>query len=175
MQRSVVFLLFLFVVTSGPTLDAGTKRNFPQPTGYVDDFAKVVDDSTKGRLNALCTELDQRTNAQIAIVTVQTLGGSSIEEYAHHLFSEWGIGHKEDNRGLLILLSLSERRYRIEVGRGFEALFPNDRVAKIGAEMVGDLKVQHYRHALLRCTRTLASIIAEERRTKLRSMGGDER
>jgi uncharacterized protein len=162
-------LLLLYVATATSVLSGTTKPEFPKPTGYVDDFANVVDANTKNELATLCTELDQKTNAQIAVVTVQTLGGSAIENYALRLFNEWGIGHKEDNRGLLILISIAEHKYRIEVGRGFEALFPDDRVAKIGAEMVPDLKLQHYGQALLRCTRALASIVAEEKRVRLHS------
>ncbi|HKR82954.1 MAG TPA: TPM domain-containing protein [Terriglobales bacterium] len=153
-------------------IPAGEKRRtFPQPTGYVNDFATVIDATTKDQLGALCTELDRKTNAQIAVVTVRTLAGSSIEDYAFRLFNEWGIGHKEDNRGLLILLSMAEQKYRIEVGRGFETLFPNERVEKIGAQMVPDLKVEHYSQALLTCTRTLASVVAEEKHVQLRSLG----
>jgi TonB family protein len=151
--------------------DGSTKREFPQPTGYVDDFANVLNTEAKKQLAALCAELEQKTNAQIAVVTVQTLEGASIEDYAVRLFNEWGIGHKEDNRGLLILLSMEEHKYRIEVGLGFEALFPNDRVAKIGAAMVPDLKQQRYSEALLRCTRTLASIAADEKHIQLYTLG----
>jgi len=168
MRRSSVPLLLL-IGTAVSLLNSGTKRDFPRPIGYVNDFANVVDVPTKHRLAQLCAEVEKKTNAQIAVVTVQTLAGSPIEDYALHLFNEWGIGHKEDNRGLLILLSMTEHKYRIEVGRGFETLFPNERVAKIGAEMIPDLKVRHYSQALLRCTQTLASIVAEERHTKLRS------
>src|SRR5215831_19271834 len=121
-------LLLLFIATSVSIPAGGTKHNFPQPTGYVNDFASVIDASTKDQLGALCSELDRKTNAQIAVVTVRTLAGSSIEDYALRLFNEWGIGHKEDNRGLLILLSMAECKYRIEVGRGLETLFPNERV-----------------------------------------------
>jgi uncharacterized protein len=74
---------------------------------------------------------------------------------------------KDDNRGILILLSLSDRKSRIEIGRGFEALFPNERVAKIAAEMNPDLRQQHYSQAVLRCTRSLATIVAQERGVKL--------
>jgi len=169
MRRWSALLLFFIAIA---TSFAGSEMPhvFPRPTGYVNDFANVVDAPTKDQLSALCAEVDKKTKAQIAVVTVQTLAGSSIEDYALHLFNEWGIGHKEDNRGLLILLSLGERKYRIEVGRGFETLFPNDRVAKIGAEMVPDLKVQHYSQALLHCTRTLASIVAEEKKVRLHSL-----
>ena len=164
---SVLVLVFL---AAGTTILGGqTKREFPKPTGYVNDFANVVDVPTKNQLVAICAEVDKKTNAQITVVTVQTLAGSPIEDYALHLFNEWGIGHK-DNRGLLILLSTAEHKYRIEVGRGFENLLPNDRVAKIGSEMVPDLKVQHYGPALLGCTRTLAAIAAEEKRVQLQSL-----
>jgi uncharacterized protein len=173
MYRRFVFLTVLFVAAVSISLNGGPKLNVPRPTGYVDDFANVVDSATKARLTALCTELDRKTNTQIAVVTIRTLSGSSVENYALHLFNEWGIGHKEDNRGLLILVSPSDRKYRIEVGRGFETLFPKSRAATIGAQMIPDLKGEHYGQALLRCTQTLASIIAQQRHTKLRALVGD--
>ena len=165
-------LVVLFITTATSILVGdGTRRNFPRPIGYVNDFANVIDAKTKKQLDALCTELDQKTNAQIALVTVQTLADSSIEEYALHLFNEWGIGHKDDNRGLLILLAMGERKSRIEVGRGLETLFPNKRVAAIVANMVPDLKVHHYSQAMLTCTKTLASVVAQEKHVQLRSLG----
>jgi len=62
-----------------------------------------------------------------------------------------------------MLLVLSERKYRIEIGRGFEVLFPNERVAKIGAGMIPELKLKHYGDAVLRCSQTLARIVAEQK------------
>jgi len=138
-----------------------------QPKGCVNDFANVIDVNTRDRLTALCTELDQKTHAQIAVVTIDTLGGGRINKKDTSLFNRWGIGHKDDNRGILILLSLSDRKYRIEIGRGFEALFPNDRVARIGAEMIPDLKKQKYSEAVLHSTGMIASVIAKERGVKL--------
>ena len=164
-------LLVLFLATSVSIPAGETKHEFPEPTGYVNDFATVIDAGTKDQIGRLCTEVDRETHAQIAIVTVRTLSGASIEDYALRLFNEWGIGYKQDNRGLLILLSMTEHKYRIQVGRGFEPLFPNERVAKIGARMIPDLKAKLYSHALLACTRTLASIVAEEKRVQLRSLG----
>lgn len=163
-------LCILFIATTTFILTGYARRQFPRPTGYVNDFAGVIDPNTKNQLMALCTELDSKTNAQISVVIVATLSGSSIENYALHLFNEWGIGHKEDNRGLLILLAMSERKYRIEVGRGFETLFPNERVAKIGAEMVPALKAKHYSQALLKCAKSLASVAAEEKHVQLNNL-----
>jgi uncharacterized membrane protein YgcG len=70
-----------------------------------------------------------------------------------------------------LLLALSEPKYRIEIGRGFEALFLNVRVARIGAEMVRELKLEHYGGAVLRSSQTIARIVAEQRGAKLRELG----
>jgi uncharacterized protein len=156
------------------TLTAGggaATRNYPEPKeGYVNDFADVIDAQSRDRLNALCTELDQKTHAQVAIVTIESLRGSPLEHYATSLFNKWGIGHKDDNRGIPILLALSNHKSRIEIGCGFEALFPNERAAQIVADMVPDLNQRHYSQALLRSARTIATIVAQERGVRLREL-----
>ncbi len=144
--------------------------DYPEPKGYVNDFGDVIDANSRDHLNALCKELDHKAHAQIAIVTIDTLGGAPLKPYATSLFNKWGIGYKDDNRGILILLALSERKCRIEIGRGFEALLPNQRVAKINAEMAPDLKLRQYSRAILRCTRTLATIAAQERGVTLNEL-----
>ena len=171
MRRWSALLVLLIAIAASFLLGDGTRQNLPRPTGYVNDFATVIDAGIKNQLAALCTEVDRKTNAQIVVVTVQTLAGSSIEDYALHLFNEWGIGHKEDNRGLLILLLIGDRKCRIEVGRGFETLFPNERVAKIVAETVPELRLHHYSQALLTSTKTLASDVAQEKHVQLRGLG----
>jgi uncharacterized protein len=170
-SRPLTFFSLLIALTAILTAGRGSATLvFPEPKGYVNDFANVIDAQSTDRLNALCTELDQKTHAQVAIVTIQDLSGVPIEPYATSLFNKWGIGHKDDNRGVLILLALSDRKSRIEIGRGFEALFPNERVARINAEMVPDLKLRHYGQAVLRGTRSLARIVAQERGVNLNEL-----
>jgi uncharacterized protein len=155
-----VSLLMLGLLTP---ITAKAQLEFPQPKGWVNDFANVISAEAKKRLTMICAELDQKAHAQIAVVTVDTTAGTPIEDYARLLFNKWGIGHKEDNRGLLILLSITDHKYRIEVGRGFEPLFPNDRVAQIGAQMLPDLRERRYAEAILHTVDEIASIIARER------------
>jgi uncharacterized membrane protein YgcG len=64
---------------------------------------------------------------------------------------------------MLILLAMSDHHWRIATGRGFESLFPDERVATIGAEMVPDLKQKRYSEALLHATSEIADTIAKER------------
>ena len=133
------------------------------PQGYVTDLAGVVDEETKGRIEELCTEVEQKTGAQIAVVTVKSLDDQPIENYAHDLFHTLGIGDKKDNRGLLILLSPSEHQYRLEVGRGLEPVIVDARAGDIGRGMVPLLRQGNSSGAIEQAVRQSAQIIAADR------------
>ncbi|MBX7166160.1 MAG: TPM domain-containing protein [Pirellulales bacterium] len=91
-------------------------------TRRVHDFAGVIPADEGRQLEALCQEVEQQTTAQVAIVTVPSLDGVTVEEYATELFKEWGIGKRDVNNGILLLVAPNERRIRIEVGYGLEPL-----------------------------------------------------
>lgn len=91
-----------------------------KPTGFVNDFAGILDASTKQTLEAKLGALDQATGAQVAVVTVGSLDGETVEGYSIRLAEEWGIGDKERDSGILILVAPNEREVRIEVGYGLE-------------------------------------------------------
>jgi uncharacterized protein len=133
------------------------------PQGYVTDLAGVVDEETTARIEALCTEVDQKTGAQIAVVTVKSLDDQPIENYAHDLFKAIGIGDKKDNRGLLILLSPSEHQYRIEVGRGLEPVIVDARAGDIGRAMVPLLRQGDTSGAIEGAVNQSAQLIAADR------------
>src|SRR5262245_61555844 len=92
------------------------------PTRWVDDFANVLSAAERQSLEALVRDVKQKTTVQFAIVTVKSLDGKLIEDYAHELFEKWGIGKAELNNGVLLLVAPEQRRIRIEVGRGLEEL-----------------------------------------------------
>jgi uncharacterized protein len=160
--------LLIAVCLSSPTAKAQLK--FPQPKSYVNDFASVIDADAKKRLDSLCAEVDKKTHAQIAVVTIDSLEGTPVGDYARLMFNNWEIGHKDDNRGMLILLAITDHMYYISVGRGFETLFPNKRVAAIGYEMVPSLRKHHYSKAVLHSTDKIAGIIAHEREVTLTTL-----
>ncbi|MGH9732087.1 MAG: TPM domain-containing protein, partial [Candidatus Acidiferrales bacterium] len=87
-----------------------------RPQGYVNDFAHVLAPDSRKAIEALCQEVDRKAQAQIAVVTVRSLEGRSIEGYSIDLATRWGIGPKQKDRGVLILLAPNEHQYRIEVG-----------------------------------------------------------
>jgi uncharacterized protein len=134
-----------------------------QPTGYVTDLASVVSPETKARLEALCTELQQKTEAQIAVVTVNSLEGESVEEYAVALYKHLGVGAKGTDRGALVLVAPKDRKYRVEVGYGLEPVINDARAGDVGRAMVPLLRQGDYNGAIEAATWQLAQYIAADR------------
>ena len=94
-----------------------------RPTGFVNDFAKVLTTEQVLELNKeLAAYSLQGEQNEISVVTVPNLGGDDVESYAEALFKEWGIGKAEKDNGVLLLVAIEDRKMRIEVGYGAEAL-----------------------------------------------------
>jgi len=143
-----------------------------KPQGYVNDFAGVLSAQAKDKLTALCAEVDQKAKAQIAIVTVSSLEGEPIEQYSIDLATAWGIGPKQKDRGVLILLAPNDRKYRIEVGYGLEGILPDGKVGGFGREAVPFLRQNDYSGAVLLMTERVAQVIAEDQKVTLDTLSG---
>jgi TPM domain len=120
----------------------------------------VISSTTCDQLNALCAEVERKTGAQIAVVTVRSLEGQPIENYAVDLFKHLGVGRK-DNRGILLLVAPNDRRYRFEVGYGLEPVINDARAGDIGREMIPLLRQNDYSAAVQLAVGRVANIIAE--------------
>ena len=99
---------------------------------YVLDYAGIVPADIETRMEALSLRVEQSTpGAEIAVVTVDSLEGRSIEEFAEELFDDLGIGSKELDNGVLLLVAPNERQVRIEVGYGLEGAIPDPVAGRI--------------------------------------------
>ena len=109
-----------------------------EPTNqfYVNDYAGVLTEETKNYIVQTNVELQQKTRAQIVVVTVSSLENQSIEEYATELFRKFGIGDSEQNNGVLLLCSTGDRLFRIEVGYGLEGALPDGKTGRIQDEYI---------------------------------------
>ncbi len=141
-----------------------------RPTDYVNDFAHVLDADTIAQLDNICQQIEQKAHAQIAVVTVNSLDGSDIESYAVDLYKKWGIGSKATDHGVLILLSVQDRRARIEVGYGLEPILPDGKTGSFGREAVPLLKQNDYNGAILLMTSRVAGVIAQDAGIELTSV-----
>lgn len=133
------------------------------PTGYVTDLAGVIPSATRQRLEALCTELEQKTGAQLAIVTVRSLDDQPIEDYAVNLFKHLGVGSKKLDTGALLLLAPNDRKYRIEVGYGLEPIINDARAGDAGRSMVPFLRQNDFGSAVEVAAWQLAKYIADDK------------
>lgn len=115
------------------------------PNGYINDFAQVLSAEAKRTLESELASFNQTTSNEIAVAIVPNMGGDYIENYAVKLFAEWGIGKKDKDNGVLLVLSIEERKMRIEVGYGLEGALP-DSVAQsiLDNEMTPLLKAGDY-------------------------------
>lgn len=113
-----------------------TLEQVPNPRrqygGWVSDTANILSSSTENELNRLITQLEQRTGAEMAVVTVpNTQGYTTPKDFTTQLFNYWGIGKAGQNNGVLFLISVGDRRVEIETGRGLVAILPDSRVQQI--------------------------------------------
>ncbi len=128
----VLFLNFVSVLTA-PAPVAVLAAGLPEPSSvfYVNDLAGVIDSQTEQAIISEAGKLDDATKAQIVAVTVKSLDGRPLEEYATELFRQWGIGSKESDNGVLILVDTGGRQSRIEVGYGLEGILPDGKTGRI--------------------------------------------
>src|SRR3990172_7690478 len=97
----------------------------------VHDFASILPAAEAQSLESLAQQVERETTAQLAIVTVASLEGMTVEQYAYTLFNSWGIGRRDVNNGVLLLVAPRERRMRIEVGYGLEPLLTDSLCGEI--------------------------------------------
>ena len=131
------------------------------PTGFINDFAGVLSPQTKGGLEALATELKQKTGAEVAVAIVPSLGDETIETYANLLGEKWGVGDAED-RGALILLAIEDRQLRVEIGYGLEPIIPDGRAGEIREGMTRHLRAGDYDAAVTVAVAQVARIVAAD-------------
>jgi uncharacterized protein len=143
-----------------------------KPQGYVNDFAGVLSAPAREQLTALCAEVDQKTKAQIAIVTVSSLEGQPAEQYSVDLATAWGVGPKQSARGVLILLAPNVRKYYTAVGYGLEPILPDGKVGGFGREAIPFLRQNDYSRAALLIAQRVAAVIAEDQKVTLGALSG---
>ncbi len=168
MRKCLLALFALLFAWSSP-LWAERVQDLPQPTNYVSDLAGVLSPATQAYLNNLCLQVDRQAHAQIAVVTVKSLDGEPIENFATALEDKWKVGKKGTDRGLLLIFAINDRKYRIEVGYGLEGILPDGRVGDIGRQIVPYLQQNDYDGAVTVAVRQIAGVIAADAGVTLNS------
>jgi uncharacterized protein len=125
--RILIGLAFL-LVAAGPAPAA--EPVYPSLTGRIVDDANLLDEADKAQLDADLKALEDKSSDQLVVVTLPTLQGFAIEDFGYQLGRHWGIGTKEKDNGVLLIVAPNDRKVRIEVGRGLEPIL-TDAMSKI--------------------------------------------
>ena len=163
MTRIARWLIVVLLLVAPVAVLAQTVATLPPPAGYVNDFAGVLSPAVKQNVEDLCAQVDRKAHAQIAVVTIKRIeDDSSIEEFATKLEEKWKVGAKGTDRGVLMLLVMTPRRGRIEVGYGLEGILNDAKVGDIGRSMVPAASQGDYDTAIPLGVRQIADVIARD-------------
>ena len=135
----------------------------PTSDFYVNDFANILNMDTKSKIMDIATQIESKTTAQVVVVTVESIGDSSIDEFANDLFNSWKIGQSGKNNGVLLIISKNERKIKIEVGYGLEGAINDAKAGRIlDNYAIPYLKNNDYDTGVLKTLGALESVIYQE-------------
>jgi uncharacterized protein len=166
MQHKLIkslLLLFVSAIIGLHSLQAQNILAKPNPARLVNDAAGILSPTEVASLERKLVALDDSSSNQIVVVIVPSLDDYPIEDYAIKLFRDWGIGTKEKNNGILLLISANDRKARIEVGYGLEGAIP-DITAKsiIDNDITPNFKKKAYFEGINSATDNLAKAAVGE-------------
>jgi len=118
MKKKKILLIIVILVFAHFLFSA----RIPELRGRVNDYANILDGSQETQLTAMLKEAEETTSSQIVLLTINSLEGDSIESFSIRVAENWKIGQKEYDNGVLLVISMEERKLRIEVGYGLEPI-----------------------------------------------------
>lgn len=161
-----IFSFFIFVA-AGNAQKAYSVGDIPNPklpseSSYVSNPDNILSQATVDRVNSMLRTLEDTTTAEVAVVVVNSIGDRVPKDFATELFRTWGIGKKENNNGLLILLVIDQRRMEFETGYGMEAILTDVLCKRIQVEkMVPLAKEEDYDGAVLAGVTDVVKVIMD--------------
>lgn len=159
----LVLILSLFTTT-----EKLYPQKFPDPVGFINDFAGVISPRTESAMESLAQELKQKTGSEVVVVTVKSIGDMEYTDYAVRLYEKWGIGEKGKDNGVLIFNAVAERKIRIEVGYGLEGIIPDGLAGEIRDRyLIPHLRKNDFDTGLANGLAAIGSIIARDAGVKL--------
>ena len=158
MKKLIILLLFVFNF-----LNADITQYFPKLEGRVIDQANMLSPDVKKDIDAILKKHEKETSNQIVVVILNSLNGYTIEDFSYQLGRFWGIGQKDKNNGVLLVVSKEERKVRIEVGYGLEGALTD----KISHEIINytikpNFKANQYELGILKAVNEIMAAIKGE-------------
>lgn len=159
----IIFLFLVAIIAVSLPGRVFAESPLPKQSGTVNDLADVITSPYEKRMGNLAKELLAKTGAGLVLVTMRDLGGADPNEYAHRLYNAWGLGKTGEDRGVLILVSVTEQKMRIRTGTGLKTILSPHQIGEIQDRFVAPLlKQNNYDDGLLNAVLFIAKIIAKD-------------
>jgi uncharacterized protein len=172
LRRSPSLLIaaaFSLLISISTTIFASdyTVQSVPNPMtfhgSYVSNPDKVFSPVEESAINAEIVKIEKSTSAEISVVALRSIGASDINEFANKLFNFWGVGKKNKNNGVLLLIVIDRHLWKIETGYGLEGVLPDIICKRIGTEtLVPQFKAGKYGDGVLSALFRIGSYIRGE-------------
>jgi uncharacterized protein len=171
MPKKIIITTIAFIMVMVFNAYASTPQPPSIPRDYVTDLAGIIRSDAKNRLNSFLQELEQKTTAQVLVLTVQSLDGQNIEEFAFNTKEKWKLGQKGKDNGVLIVVAVKDRKYRFEIGYGLESALPDSMVGSIGRDyLVPFFRKGDYSTGITNATFAIIQVIAAQQGAQITGM-----
>jgi uncharacterized protein len=163
----IVFLTALLMVLSVAVIAQG-QLGYPKPADdYVNDFAGILNKPDSEAIRKMFKSLEDKTGVEAVVVTINSIndynkGDSTLESFATNLFNTWGIGHKKENNGVLILVAVKDRKCRIELGRSYGKIYDSAMKQVIDENMIPYFKTDDYSRGIFEGSRGVIEKITQK-------------
>lgn len=115
------------------------------PLNFVSDYAEIIDEADEAEINALAAQIEQNTTIEVAVLTIPSLEGEDLDQFTVETFDDWGVGKEDVDNGLLMVVAVEDRKWRIEVGYGLEPVITDAMAGRIGrANFVDNFRAGDY-------------------------------
>src|SRR5690349_16307047 len=151
----------LFLLVSANPFAQSTK--LPAPSTHVSDFAGVLDNDTKARIENLLQKLQEKSKIELYVATVDNTGGQGISDFSKQLATDWNIGAKTSRtKSVLLVVSVGSKTSFTQISRAAQASLPEGVVGEMGYRMTGPLGDGRFPEAIDSGVHVFANALAEK-------------
>jgi len=154
-----VLAVVMFLPVTGWTASV---TNLPPQRGYVNDFAAVLDEVSRGRLENILENLKQRSGIELVIATVKSSGEKDLYEYSLNLSNEWSVGQEADGKKVLTLIATDTGRFFTQSSRGAQKNLQPGLIGYMGRRMRPEFDARSYKQGLFAGVEAFANIIGQD-------------
>jgi tetratricopeptide (TPR) repeat protein len=157
-RAAVLFLLVTALSLTHVFATEFAQEKLPTRSGHINDFASVLGDANKQRLESILEQLKTRTDIDLVIAVVKTAGPENLYDYSLRLANEWNIGARTSTRKTLLLVVAADNgKFFTQFSRPAQSALPDGLVGEMGRKMRAKLEANDYENGLLLGVQTFAS------------------